>query len=131
MTKKPLSEQQQKFIELLFLDEESGGAGGDFVRAKKLAGYHPTYSTRNLVALIKDEIVEATKNYMVQVGPKAAMKITRIMDNPTDLGSKEALAAAKELLDRGGVGKAETLNIGSSGGGILILPAKKPQEEEE
>lgn len=131
MTKRELTEQQQKFLEILFLSEEEGGAGGDFVLAKKLAGYHPRYSTKNLVASLKDEIVEATKNFMVQVGPSAAMKIHGIMKNPTDLGAKEALMAAKELLDRGGVGKTETLNVGGTGGGVLILPAKKSQQEEE
>lgn len=131
MTKRVLTEQQQKFLELLFLPEEEGGAGGDFVLAKKLAGYHPTYSTKNLVSVLKEEIVEATKNFMVQVGPSAAMKIYGIMTKPTDLGAKEALMAAKELLDRGGVGKAETLNIGTNGGGVLVLPAKKEQVDEE
>jgi hypothetical protein len=131
MSKKPLTEQQQKFLELLFLSEEDGGAGGDFVKAKKLAGYHPTYSTRNLVNHLKDEITEATKNYMVQVGPQAAMKIVNIMNKPTDLGAKEALAAAKDLLDRAGVGKTENVNISSNGGGVLLLPPKKAQSDEE
>jgi hypothetical protein len=130
MTKKPLSEQQQRFLEVLFIPESEGGAGGNLTKAKRLAGYHPTYSTRSLVSNLKDEIVEATKNYMVEVGPAAAVKIFSIMEKPTDFGAKEALMAAKELLDRGGVGKAETLNIGTTGGGILVLPAKKTETEE-
>ena len=130
MSKKPLTEQQHKFLELLFLSEEEGGAGGDFVKAKKLAGYHPTYSTKSLVSILKDEILEATKNYFVQVGPRAAMKIVGVMDNPVQLGGKEVVQAAKELLDRAGLGKTENVNITSTGGGVLLLPPKKVEEAE-
>lgn len=130
MTKRVLTEQQQKFLELLFLSVEEGGAAGDAVLAKRLAGYHPGYSTKMVVASLKDEIVEATKNYFVQVGPKAAMKISGVMDDPTQLGTKEMLMAAKELLDRGGLGKTENVNVTSSGGGVLLLPQKREQEEE-
>lgn len=128
MTKKQLSEQQQKFLEVLFLSEEDGGAGGDAVKAKKLAGYHPTYSTKELVSYLKDEIVEATKNYLVQLGPKAVVKIGGVLDNPTNLGNKEVLAAAKEVLDRAGVGKTENISVSSSGG-VLILPPKQESTE--
>lgn len=131
MTKRPLTEQQQKFLELLFIAEEDGGAGGDFVKAKKLAGYHPTYSTKSLVESLKDELLDTTKNFFVQVGPRAAMKIAGIMEKPNDLGAKEILTAAKELLDRAGLGKTENVNITSSGGGVLILPPKKEQNEDE
>ena len=131
MTKKALTEQQLKFLEVLFVSPEEGGAGGDFVRAKHLAGYSPTYPTRNLVNSLKDEIVEATKNYMVQVGPRAAMRIAGIMVTPTELGAKEALAAAKDLLDRAGVSKTENINVSGNSGGVLLLPPKKEQSEEE
>lgn len=129
MTKRALTEQQQRFLELLFVPEEEGGAGGDFVKARKLAGYHPTYSTKLLVESLKDEILELTKNFFVQVGPKAAMKIVGVMDKPNDLGAKEILAAAKELLDRAGLGKTENVNITSSGGGVILLPPKRQDDE--
>ena len=130
MTKKPLTEQQQKFLEALFISEEEGGAGGDYVKAKKLAGYHPTYSTRTLVENLKDEILEATKTYFVQVGPKAAMKIYGVMTEPTQLGGKEVVLAAKDLLDRAGLGKTENINVSTPGGGVLILPPKRVEGEE-
>jgi hypothetical protein len=55
--------------------------------------------------------------------PKAAMAVVGGIDDPTELGIKEKLAAAKDLLDRSGVVKTEKLEVQSSGG-IMILPPK-------
>jgi len=63
-----LTENQRKFLEVLF--EE---AGGDVVRAKKLAGYNEGSSTTAIVESLKDEIFDATKSYMSRVGPRAAV----------------------------------------------------------
>ena len=65
-----LTEKQQKFLTVLF-DE----AGGDVAIAKKLAGYSPTYNTREVVNSLKDEILDATQSYMASNAPKAAMSI--------------------------------------------------------
>jgi phage terminase small subunit len=54
-----LTERQQKFLEVLF--EE---ANGDVVQAKLLAGYSGKTSTANVVASMKDEIMDATTLYM-------------------------------------------------------------------
>ena len=50
-----LTERQQKFLDVLFED-----AGGDFVQAKKLAGYGDNSSTTSIVEALKDEIAEKT-----------------------------------------------------------------------
>jgi hypothetical protein len=126
--KKNLTEQQQKFLDFLFMSEEEGGAGGDFVKAKKLAGYHPTYSTRTLVQVLKDEIEQAARDYFVQVAPRAAMKISGVMENPAaTLSPKEVLAASKDLLDRAGLVKVDKIELGGNGG-IFILPPKDGEE---
>ena len=52
-----LTENQQKFLEVLFDD-----AGGDVVLAKKLAGYSNGTPTRIIVEALKDEIGEATRS---------------------------------------------------------------------
>jgi hypothetical protein len=126
--KRNLTEQQQKFLDFLFMSEEEGGAGGDFVAAKKLAGYHPTYSTRAIVQSLKDEIEQAARDYFVQVAPRAAMKISGVMEKPAaHLSPREVLAAAKDLLDRAGLVKVDKIELGGNGG-IFILPPKDGEE---
>lgn len=117
-----LTENQQKFLEVLF-DE----AGGDVVEAKKLAGYSDNTPTRLIVDALKDEIFEATKTYMSRIGPKAAVAFGSALMDPTQLGVKEKMLAAKEILDRAGVVKTERVEVQSSGG-LFILPPKEQDE---
>jgi len=114
-----LTEMQQKFLEVLF--EE---ARGDFVQAKKLAGYSDTYSTKHIVESLEDEIAELTKKFIARVGTKAAYSIYEVMKDPTALGNKEKMLAAKDLLDRGGFKAKDEVKIESSAP-LFILPAKQ------
>ena len=114
-----LSEKQVKFLEVLF--EE---AGGDAVTAKKLAGYSHNTPTTAIVETLKDEIFEATKTYMSRIGPKAAVAYGKALDDPTQLGIKETLMAAGQILDRAGIVKTEKVSVESSGG-LFILPPKE------
>lgn len=123
MTRK-LSDQQKLFLEVLF-DQ----AAGNVVEAKRLAGYSDTYPTTQLVKVLQDEIIEATKDFIARNGPKAAVKMVGILDNPVALGNKEILAASKEVLDRAGVVKTEKIDITSNG--IFILPAKNVETDDE
>jgi hypothetical protein len=115
---KNLTENQLKFLEVLF-DE----AGGDVVKAKKLAGYSDNTPTRLIVDALKDEIFDATKTYMSRIGPKAAVAFGQALVDPTELGVKEKMHAAKEVLDRAGIVKTERVEVQSSGG-LFILPPK-------
>ena len=117
-----LNERQQKFLEVLF--EE---AGGDVVRAKVLAGYKENSSTTAIVESLKDEIFDATKTYMSRVGPKAAVAYASALDDPTQLGIKEKMMAAGQILDRAGVVKTEKVSVESSGG-LFILPPKNSED---
>ena len=114
-----LTEMQQKFLEVLF--EE---ARGDFLQAKKLAGYSDTYSTKHIVESLEDEIAELTKKFIARVGTKAAYSIYEVMQDPTALGNKEKMLAAKDLLDRGGFKAKDEVKIESSAP-LFILPAKQ------
>jgi hypothetical protein len=114
-----LTEMQQKFLEVLF--EE---ARGDFVQAKKLAGYSDTYSTKHIVESLEDEIAELTKKFIARVGTKAAYSIYEVMQDPTALGNKEKMLAAKDLLDRGGFKARDEVKIEASAP-LFILPAKQ------
>jgi len=120
---RPLTDQQKLFLEVLF--EE---AAGDVVKAKKLANYSPSYPTSAIVKTLENEIVEATKTFLSRSGPKAAIGVVSVLDNPTNLGNKDKLAAAKDILDRIGVSKVEKIDITSNG--IFILPAKSSDAED-
>ena len=55
-----------------------------------------------------------------------------VLDDPTALGAKNSVAAAKEVLDRIGIVKKEKLEISSEeGNGIFILPAKRSASTED
>ena len=120
-----LNERQQKFLEVLF--EE---AGGDVVAAKKLAGYSETTATTAIVKGLKEEILEATQMYMARNAPKAAMAMTGALYDPTELGIRDKMSAAKELLDRVGLVKTEKMQVEASGG-VMLMPPKAPVEEED
>lgn len=115
---KELTEMQQKFLEVLF--EE---AKGDFVKAKKLAGYSDTYSTRHIVESLEEEIAELTKKFITRVGVKAAYSMYEVMADPTALGNKEKMSAARDLLDRGGFKAKDEVKI-ETDTPLFILPSK-------
>jgi len=119
-----LTENQQNFLEVLF-DQ----AGGDVVTAKKLSGYSDNTPTRIIVESLKEEIMDATRSYFARTAPLAAFALGNAMNDPTELGIKEKMAAAKDLLDRAGLGKVEKMDVTSNGGGIFYLPPKEGNNE--
>ena len=118
-----LTEKQQKFLSVLF-DE----ANGDVVTAKKLAGYSNSSSTTDIMKGIKEEILEATQEYMARNAPRAAVAIAGGLVDPTELGIRDKLAAAKELLDRTGLVKTEKMQVEATGGVMLMPPKEKVDE---
>ena len=119
-----LNERQQKFLAVLF--EE---AGGDVVQAKKIAGYSENTPTTAIVKGLKEEKLEATSMYMARNAPKAAMAMTGALYDPTELGIRDKMAAAKELLDRSGLVKTEKMQVESSGG-VMLMPPKATSEDD-
>ena len=118
-----LTEKQQKFLDVLFDD-----ANGDVVQAKKLAGYNTGSSTAMIVETLKDEIADKTRTWFARTAPKAAMAMTQALYDPTELGIKEKMVAAKDLLDRAGLGKVDKVDV-TSGGGVFYLPPKEGTNE--
>ena len=113
-----LTEKQQIFLDVLFEQ-----AQGDPVRAKRLAGYSDTMSSTTITAALQDEIVELTKKFIATAGSKAAYSMMQVMTNPTDLGNKEKMAAAKDFLDRAGFVKTDKVEI-KADNPVFILPPK-------
>jgi phage terminase small subunit len=125
MADRKLTEKQQKFLDVLF--EE---ARGNVVQAKKLAGYSESQYTASIVASLKDEILERTNMYLAQNGPRAAMAMVGALNDPTELGIKEKMQAAKEVMDRIGIIKSEKVQVESTGG-VMLLPPKKSEDDSE
>jgi|TARA_R100001460_G_scaffold84359_1_gene125612 hypothetical protein len=120
-----LTAKQQVFLNVLFNEAE-----GSMVMAKKLAGYADTSSTSEIVKGLKEEILEATQMYMAANAPKAAMAMTGALYDPTELGIRDKMVAAKELLDRVGLVKTEKMQVEASGG-VMLMPPKAVVEEDE
>ena len=120
-----LNERQQKFLEVLFED-----ASGDVVAAKKLAGYSDNTPTTAIVKGLKEEILEATQMYMARNAPKAAMAMVGGLFDPTELGIRDKMSAAKELLDRTGLVKTEKMQVEASGG-VMLMPPKAIVQDED
>jgi len=116
-----LTEKQQKFLDVLF-DE----ARGNVVQAKKLAGYSDQNSTTEIVNALKEEIIEKTNLYLARNAPLAAVAMTGALIDPTELGIKEKMLAAKEVMDRVGIIKSEKIQVEASGG-VMILPPKNSE----
>lgn len=120
--KRQLTEQQQKFLDVLFKE-----AKGDPLVARKMAGYADGVSTPAVLRSLKEEVLDLTQLFLAMNAPKAAFAIIGGIEDPTELGIKEKLNAAKDLLDRVGVVKTEKVQI-EAGPGLMILPPKKVDE---
>ena len=119
-----LTEKQQKFLDVLFVE-----AGGSIVEAKRLAGYSDNQHTAQIVEALKDEIIEKTNTYLAQSAPRAAMAVVGALSDPTELGIKEKIQAAREVMDRVGIVKTEKLKVDATGG-VMILPPKRTEDDD-
>ena len=66
---------------------------------------------------------------MARNAPKAAMSMTGAMLDPTELGIKEKMVAAREILDRTGLVKTEKMQVEASGG-VMLMPPKAPIDDD-
>ena len=120
---KTLTDKQKKFLEVLFTQ-----AGGDYLQAKRLAGYSENTATSEVVSGLKDEIMEKTEEFIGISSAKAAYTMFDVMVNPNELGNRERTVAAKDLLDRAGFKPKEKVEV-SAPNPLFILPAKENEEE--
>ena len=68
--------------------------------------------------------------WMARNAPKAAMSMTGALLEPTELGIKEKMTAAKEILDRVGLVKTEKMQVEATGG-VMLMPPKAPTEDDD
>ena len=123
-----LTDMQRAFIEHLFSDECKGNP----TLAKRMAGYSDSVSATTVMRGLSEEITEVTRRYLSQHGPAAAMAMVESlgMDGPVPPDSREKMAAAREILDRGvGVVKTDRLEVEGVKAGIVFLPPKDPEQD--
>ena len=118
---KELTEQQEKFLDALF-----GEANGNPKRAGEIAEYAEgsyTYAIKSL----KEEIIKRAENVLAAHSPKAVMGLVNGLDADGSLPQANIrIEAAKQILDRVGLGKKEQLDITAKvSHGIFILPPKE------
>jgi len=117
-----LTEKQQAFLDVLF--EE---ARGNPMRAIELAGYAPGTASTTIMNTLQEEIASLTQKFIATRGPQAAYSMLDVLENPTDLGNKEKMAAAKDLLDRAGFVKTEKVEVKAESP-LFILPPKSDED---
>jgi hypothetical protein len=118
-----LTEQQQAFLDVLY--EE---AKGDVRVAMKLAGYSPTTPSKAVTVPLAEEIADLTMKFIAQSSTKAVYSMYEVMQDPTKLGNKDKMIAAKDILDRAGFNKTEKVEVKAKEP-VFILPAKKEDDE--
>jgi len=123
--KRNLTNTQEKFLDALF-----GEAQGNPKKAGELAGYSD-HSYPKVLRNLKQEIVSRAENYLAVHSARAATKMVNMLDEDgTTPHANIRLEAAKQILDRIGVVKKDSLDINMKAAhGIFILPAKETPEE--
>ena len=94
-----------------------------------IAGYSKTTATSEVVGPLKEEITERACMMLAINAPKAAFGIIDVLDDPSSLGARNAISAAREVLDRTGLVKKEQVEITANTGGMFILPPKTANDD--
>jgi len=56
--------------------------------------------------------------------PKAAWGMVDVLNDPSAMGARNTVSAAREILDRTGLIKKEQVEVKNTGGAMFILPPK-------
>lgn len=118
-----MTPKQKVFINALF-----GEAQGNYRAAMDIAEYSKNTSINDVLKGCEEDIISSSKNFLAANAPKAAMAIVGVIDDPVEMGTRDKLAAAKDVLDRIGVSKTDKIEV-KSPQGIFILPRKNDDED--
>ena len=91
---KTYTDKQTAFLEALL-----GEARGDIRTAMTIAGYAKTTKTAEVVSSFKEEITEQASMMLAMNAPKAAFGIVDVLNDPSSLGARNAISAAREVFD--------------------------------
>ena len=121
--KKELTEKQKKFLDALV-----GEAKGNHRKAMEIAGYSPNTTITDVVKYIKEEVIERASMVLALNAPAAAFGVVNVLNDPTTMGARNAISAAKEIMDRTGLIKKEQVEVKATDGGLFVLPPKGSTE---
>lgn len=117
-----LKNQEQYFLDILF-DE----CKGNVREAMSRAGYPKATPSSEVTKKFSKEIKDRAREYLAASTARAVISLVDVIEDPNVPGTKNIIAAAKEILDRGGVNKEETVNVNQEQT-MFILPAKESDE---
>ena len=100
ITTKELTEKQAAFLETLL-----GEARGNIRAAMDIAGYSKMTKTSEVVSWLREEIMERAGLMLAMNAPKAAFGTVDVLDDPSAMGARNSISAAREVLDRTGLVK--------------------------
>jgi len=117
-----LTEQEEYFLNILF-----DRCSGDIQYAMKEAGYPKDASAIQLSKKLSKQIRDRSKDYLTAATAKASSQLVKIFEDPSAMGAKNIISAAKEILDRGGVNNEQEIKLPDNA--IVILPPKNKQDD--
>lgn len=123
-TEKEYTEKQSAFLEALL-----GEARGNIRAAMDIAGYSRMTKTSEVVGPLREEITDRAGLMLAMNAPKAVFGIVDVLDDPSSLGARNSISAAREILDRTGLVKKEQVEVSGNSGGIFILPPKTANDD--
>jgi hypothetical protein len=116
--------------QLAFLDALAGPARGNIREAMNIAGYSSQTKQAEVVGKLREEIIERATMILAMNAPKAAFGIIGVLDDPSAMGARNSVSAAREILDRTGIVKKEQVEVKGPEGGIFIMPPKQVTNDE-
>ena len=94
-----------------------------------MAGYSESTTVKEVIAPLRQEILDHAQSFLSAHSPKAIMKLVSMLDNPNQPGASNLLKTIQMIVDRVGLTeKREEHTMTVPSGGIFILPAKEAQE---
>lgn len=97
------------------------------LEAAKQAGYSDGTPVASILRGngVSKKLIEVCFEWAALHLPQALKGVVDVLNNPVKPGAKNVIAAANTIMDRGGLAKAEKLNIETDGpNAVIILPAK-------
>ena len=119
-TEKEYTDKQLMFLDALMSEE----CRGNLRKAMDVAGYAKESSISSVVGALKEEINEKASMTLAMNAPKAAWGMVDVLNDPSAMGARNTVSAAREILDRTGLIKKEQVEVTNTGGAMFILPPK-------
>lgn len=117
-------------MEVAFLDVLFDVCGGNVRAAMDEVGYDKKLPTSVVTKKLGKYIQQRSKEYLISQTARASVSLVSVLSDPNAVGTKNLLAAAKDILDRGAIVKEETASTVQHNH-MFILPAKVESEIEE